>query len=198
MDVQEKTWLKMAMQGDDDAFSHIVERYQGPVFNLCYRMLGAPADAEDAAQEVFLKAYRNLGSYDLDRNFINWVLTIASNHCIDQLRKRRLKLSSLEAMFPGQVRVDPKPGPEMKLVQKEAQQSVQALLEGLKPQDRATVVLYYWYDMPYRAIAETLNLSESAVKSRLFRSRRALAEEWMSRSDQQGSLEGRPDEASTL
>ena len=79
-DVREADWIKRARQGDDDAFAMVVEAYQGPVFNLCYRMLGDSFEAEDAAQEVFLKAYRNLGRFDPERKFVNWILSIASNH----------------------------------------------------------------------------------------------------------------------
>ena len=76
----------------------MVERYQVAVYNLCYRMLGQGQDAEDAAQEVFLRVYRQLGSYNPAHRFSTWVLSIASHYCIDQLRKRRLSLAPLESI----------------------------------------------------------------------------------------------------
>jgi len=80
---EEKRWLLQARNGDEEAFSRIVEAYQRPVYNLCYRMLGDRMLAEDAAQETFLRAYLGLKRYDPKRAFINWLLSIASNHCID-------------------------------------------------------------------------------------------------------------------
>ena len=69
----EKALINAAVNGDDDAFTKIVERYQKPVYNLCYRLLGNHGDAEDASQEAFMKAYRGLGKYDLQRPFIRWL-----------------------------------------------------------------------------------------------------------------------------
>ena len=91
----EKRWLQEARAGDEEAFSRIVEAYQRPVFNLCYRMLGERTLAEDAAQETFLRAFLGLKRYDPKRPFITWLLSIASHHCIDRLRRRRLRLVPL-------------------------------------------------------------------------------------------------------
>ena len=70
--------VQATLSGETEAFGSLVERYQAPVYNLCYRMLSDPAEAEDAAQEVFIKAFGNMKRYDPDRKFINWILTIAS------------------------------------------------------------------------------------------------------------------------
>ena len=90
IDRGEVRWLERARQGEQAAFAELVEAYQRPVYNLCYRMLGDPAEAEEAAQESFLKAYRGMRRYDPQRSFSTWLLSIASHHCIDQLRRRRL------------------------------------------------------------------------------------------------------------
>src|SRR4030067_1949522 len=84
----EAVWIERARQGDDGAFANLVGAYQAPVYNLCFRLLGDGYEAEDAAQETFLKAYKNLSRYDPDRPFVNWLLKIASNHSIDRLRRR--------------------------------------------------------------------------------------------------------------
>jgi RNA polymerase sigma-70 factor (ECF subfamily) len=177
-ELNEKKWLRQARNGDDDSFARIVTHYQGPVYNLCYRMLGDAAAAEDAAQETFLRAYRNLGRYDPGRKFINWLLTIASNYCVDRLRKRRLKFVSLESILPGESLMDKQASPEEQFANAEMQENIQGLLNQLSPNDRAAVVLKYWYDMSYDEIAATLSLSISAVKSRLHRARRELANLW--------------------
>src|SRR5215510_10106876 len=93
-------WVQAALQGDQDAFAEIVYAFQDSVYNLCYRMLGERGEAEDAAQEAFLRAYLNLQRYDSARSFKTWLLSIASNYCIDRLRRRRLQWLSLEEPMP--------------------------------------------------------------------------------------------------
>ena len=89
-------WVNAALEGNQDAFADIVTAYQDSVYNLCFRMLGERSEAEDAAQEAFLRAYLNLTRYDPARSFKTWLLSIASNYCIDRLRRRRLQWMSLD------------------------------------------------------------------------------------------------------
>lgn len=173
----ESIWLAQAQRGDHEAFSQLVEAYGRPVYNLCYRMLGDPGDAEDAAQETFLRAFKSLRRYDQSRSFPTWLLAIAAHYCIDQLRKRRMTIVSMEEMPYFEI-PDNNPGPEVQTSRGEQEARVQALLDTLPAIDRAAVVMYYWYEYSYREIAETLDLTESAVKSRLHRARRSLAEVW--------------------
>lgn len=193
--IYEEKWLEQAQRGDEQAFGRLVESYQVPVYNLCHRMLGDPVEAEDAAQETFLKAYRNLARFDRQRKFINWILTIASNHCVDRLRRRKINFVSLEELIPSTFVSDKTSGPEISLVEQQEQDELQDLLKKLSPKDRATVILKYWYEMSYEEIAETLSLSISAVKSRLHRARRDLATLWMERQDHAAVMKRRPDEA---
>ncbi len=175
---QEQTWLEAARQGDSNAFGQLVETYQTPVYNLAYRMLGNRAEAEEAAQEAFLRAYTKLDSYDPQRKFSTWLLSITSHYCIDRLRRRRMDLISLEnEMLPRRALTSPQPGPETRTLENERQTEVQALLENLPPDYRAAVVLFYWYDLSYQEIAKTTDSTVSAIKSRLFRARRMLAEQ---------------------
>jgi RNA polymerase sigma-70 factor (ECF subfamily) len=171
----ESEWLAQAQQGDEQAFARLVEQYQTPVFNLCYRMLGDPYEAEDAAQETFLRAYRAMRRYDPNRPFATWLLSIASHYCIDLIRRRRMRLVPIDSL-PGEVIPDPGITPETALRESEEQQQMQELLAELSPTDRSAVVLYYWYEYSYEEIAAALSLTVSAVKSRLHRARRALAE----------------------
>ena len=163
-------------------FCQVVAAYQVRVFNLCYRMLGDPYEAEDAAQETFLRAYKAIKRYDLDRPFATWLLTIASRYCIDQIRRRRLQTFSIEKFLETEL-PDSAPGPEAVLSQGEDQRKTQELLLVLKPADRAAVVLRYWYEYSYEEIAETLSMSVSAIKSRLHRARKELALAWIKREE---------------
>jgi RNA polymerase sigma-70 factor (ECF subfamily) len=173
----ESAWLDRALRGDSEAFATLVETYQKPVYNLCYRMLGNPGDAEDAAQETFLRAYKNLRRYDHSRPFPTWLLSIAAHYCIDQIRKARMVVVSMDEM-PELDLPDHAPGPESTTSRREEQQKIRALLSALNPVDRAAVIMYYWYDFSYQEIAEALSLSESAVKSRLHRARHELAQQY--------------------
>lgn len=179
MDNNESEWLERAIEGDDYAFTHLIEIYQKPVYNLCYRMLGNAGDAEDAAQEAFLRAYKSLDRYDPRRSFATWLLSIASHYCIDQLRKRRFTSFSMDDEDHAWLEPpDPGPNPETTLSDQEKQKQIQKLLEDLGPKDRSAVIMRYWYDYSYEEIAEALSLSVSAVKSRLHRARRELAESY--------------------
>ena len=171
-------WVNAALEGNQDAFAEIVYAYQDSVYNLCYRMLGERTEAEDAAQEAFLRAYLNLKRYDPARSFKTWVLSIASNYCIDRLRRRRLQWLSLddEPTSDHLALSSDDPEPEPATLMREHSKAVQALLNDLSPDYRAAVVLRYWYDYSYTEIADIMDTTESAVKSRLFRARQALAD----------------------
>lgn len=178
----EKTWVIQAQQGSDEAFTQLVETYQKPVYNLCYRMLGEPESGEDAAQETFLRAYQNLHRYDTSRSFGTWILSIAAHYCIDLLRKKKFTMFSMDAEnddgatfeFPDASA----PDPEIESVKREQRDRLHILLKDLDTTDRAAVIMRYWYDFSEVEIADSLSLTVSAVKSRLHRSRRALAGMW--------------------
>jgi RNA polymerase sigma-70 factor (ECF subfamily) len=175
---EEQVWLQRARRGDKTAFGQLIEAYQGPVYNLAYRMLGNAGEAEEAAQEAFIRAYTRLDSYDPAHKFSTWLLSITSNYCIDQIRKRRAVLLSIDEPLPPHpaLHSDNNKGPEASFIAQEREALVQNMLRGLPDEYRAAVVLRYWYDMSYEEIAEVQNTTVSAVKSRLFRARRQLAE----------------------
>ena len=161
-------------QGDSHAFSVFVDRFRVSVYNLCYRMLNNNSgDAEDAAQEVFVKVWRNIGKYDEQRTFSTWVLSIATNHCIDQIRKRRLPTVEIDETME-EVVPDRTPSPKRVVAEKDQSEEIRLLLDGLSETDRAIVILRYWDDLSDREIGTAVGLSEAAVKSRLFRARKQL------------------------
>jgi RNA polymerase sigma-70 factor (ECF subfamily) len=167
----------LADKEEVDAFTELVDAYQNAVYNLCYRMLGDQYEAEDAAQETFIRAYKGMKSFDQNRSFSTWLLSIAAHYCIDQLRKKRLKVTSIEDT-PYLEIPDPGPNPEKSLTQREQQNRIKNLLKGLSDTDRAIVIMFYWYEFSYQEIAEALDLSTSAVKSRIHRARIQLAKSW--------------------
>lgn len=176
----EMTWIIQAQHGDDTGFTYLVEAYQKPVYNLCYRMLGEPEAAEDASQETFLKAYQNLARYDRERSFATWLLSIAAHYCIDRLRRKRFPSFSIDEDEEGQTELPDAsaPDPEMEAVKRYDRERLHGCLQSLDPTDRAAVVLRYWQDCSEVEIAQALKLTVPAVKSRLHRARRALAGLW--------------------
>jgi RNA polymerase sigma-70 factor (ECF subfamily) len=178
----ELAWILQAQQGNDEAFTKLVEEHQTHVYNLCYRMLGEPEAAEDAAQETFLRAYQNLHRYDRTRSFATWLLSIGAHYCIDRLRRRKLSVFSMDAENDDgtsfEIRDTASPDPEVESVKREDRDRLHILLKDLDETDRAAVIMRYWYDYSEIEIADSLNLTVSAVKSRLHRARRALAGMW--------------------
>jgi len=188
--------IKLARKGDQDAFAQIVETYQHPVYNLCYRMLGTPQAAEDAAQESFWRAYKNLHRYDIKRPFATWLLSIAAHYCIDQERRKRLPTMDLNEIIEFTAE-DPAPSPESSLLNVEFSDKVQHQLAQLSENDRAVLILRYWHEYSENEICQALSISKSAVKSRLHRARKHMATQWI---ETQSNLlmEGRHHETQTI
>jgi RNA polymerase sigma-70 factor, ECF subfamily len=167
-----------AFSGSDAAFAGVMQAQQTRVYNLCYRLLGEAAEAEDAAQETFLRAYLHRRCYDPARSLTAWLLAIAAHHCIDRLRRRRLVLLSLDdaRLAEHPALREPTPTPEAALLRVESQRAVEALLRRLAAHEREVVVMHYWAGFSYAEIAAQTSSSVPAVKSRLHRARRRLAE----------------------
>jgi RNA polymerase sigma-70 factor (ECF subfamily) len=170
----EQGWVEDARRGDKQAFSRLVQAYQRPVYNLTYRMLGNSEEAEDAAQETFLRAYARLGQYDPQMKFSTWVFSIANHHCIDRLRKRRATHISIDDNPVLENLQEETPQPEHHALDREQSMELQGLINLLEPEYRTPLVLRYWEEMSYEEIAETMGVTVAAVKSRLFRARQQL------------------------
>jgi len=172
-DADEGILIERAVAGDERAFAELVTRYQTAVYNLAYRMLGDAGEAEDAAQEVFLRIYRRLATYDADHRFSTWVLSIASHYCIDLLRRKRPWLVPLENISTW-MRARSR-GPEAAALVQEQQDTVRNLLAKLPEHYRLVLLLRYWHDLGYEEIAQVVDLPVSTIKARLHRARNALA-----------------------
>jgi RNA polymerase sigma-70 factor (ECF subfamily) len=169
---QDRLLVQSALAGDQTAFTELVTRYQSAVYNMASRMLGDPTDAEDAAQEVFVRAWNQLHTFQLDRRFSTWLLSIASHHCIDVLRRRK-PTAPLDgvALY---VQSD-EPEPDEIVLRGEQREMVQSLINALPEKYKAVTLLRYYGDMSYDEIAQATGLTESAVKTQLHRARRMLA-----------------------
>lgn len=176
MEDQEQQWVRQACAGDQTAFAQLVQVYQKPVYNLAYRMLGNDAEADDAAQETFIRMYTRMHTYDPERKFSSWVLAIASHYCIDMLRRRHVSYASIDDLPPMiELSMPHSEQPEQVMIQAQSSNKVQTLLDSLEPAYRVPVILRYWYDMSYKEIADAMDVTESTIKTRLHRARSKLA-----------------------
>jgi RNA polymerase sigma-70 factor (ECF subfamily) len=171
---QDRLLVQAALGGDQLAFGELVTRYQTAVYNMAYRMLGDPTEAEDAAQEVFVRAWNQLHTFQLDRRFSTWLLSIASHYSIDLLRRRKPQapLDDVALYVPSD-----DPEPEELAIRSEQSDMVRQLLNTLPDKYRSVTVLRYYNDLSYDEIARVTGLTESAVKTQLHRARKMLAEE---------------------
>lgn len=184
---QDRLLVQSALAGDQTAFTELVTRYQSAVYNMASRMLGDPTDAEDAAQEVFVRAWNQLRTFQLDRRFSTWLLSIASHHCIDVLRRRK-PTAPLDgvALY---VQSD-EPEPDEMVLRGEQREMVQSLINALPEKYKAVTLLRYYSDMSYDEIAQATGLTESAVKTQLHRARRMLAGQLLkSRTEEMGPVD---------
>ena len=168
----EKEVIREVLAGRADAFEAIVRENQAHVIGLCLSMLGDPTEAEDAAQETFVKAFRSLRSFKMNSRLSTWLYRIGANHCKDVLRGRqRRKTQSLEAMVEEQGEVvykNFKSRPESKNA------DIESLLSCLSEDERVILTLREAQGLSYQEIAETLDCTLDAVKARLRRARIAL------------------------
>ncbi len=169
----EITWIERARQGDEAAFSAIYERYERPIYSLVYRLMGNPDDAFDITQDVFVKAYKALAKTAPDLNLSAWLHRIASNACMDVLRRRKI-VRWLPWDPAVHANITPAAGhdePERRLDNKETRQQVQAVLNKMNERYRLCLVLREYQDLSCDEIAEVLGTTRQAVKSILFRAR---------------------------
>jgi RNA polymerase sigma-70 factor, ECF subfamily len=178
--------VRRCIAGDAVAWEEIVQRYHRRIYNICYRFTGSGTDADDLTQEVFIKMYRTLNSYDVERGaFMTWVTTVTRNLLVDHFRKTRQErvTDSLDtpqseqddAMPLGDRIPDKGPSPDTRVQSREAKEAVHLALQKLSPELREAVILRDLQDMDYREIATVLRVPEGTVKSRINRGRAELA-----------------------
>lgn len=178
--MDDRAVIEQVLAGDNDAFGILVERYQTKIYNLALRMCGNEDDAFDLAQESFLRAWRNLGSFQFESAFSTWLFRLCSNICLDFLRakKRRAAVSLTMTDDEGeenQLEVpDPGKTPEEAVFAAEDRELLTRALNELPADQREILTLRAIDDLSYSEIARILNLQEGTVKSRLSRARTAL------------------------
>ena len=175
MDNQEQNWIQSARNGDQAAFGLLVIKYQKRVYALTVRMCPTPELAEEAAQETFLSAWQGLPFFRGDSAFSTWLYRLASNACVDLLRKEgRHQGPSLDDEAVSAEVPDTRPTPEAAAEQKELRAQIEAGLRTLSPEHREVLILREIQQLSYDEIADALSLDLGTVKSRISRGRRQL------------------------
>lgn len=178
--------VRRCVAGDAAAWEEIVQRYHRRIYNLCYRFAGSADDAQDLTQEVFIRMYRTLNSYDVRRGaFMTWITTLTRNLLVDHFRKTKndrltdsldATASDHEDAMPLGDRIpDGGPPPDSGVQSRETKETVHQALQKLSPELREAVILRDLQDMDYREIATVLKVPEGTVKSRINRGRAELA-----------------------
>ncbi|WP_442602760.1 RNA polymerase sigma factor SigW [Paenibacillus sp. KN14-4R] len=177
MNFVETRLAKLARSGDRLAFAELVDLYKDKIYHLAYRMLGNKQEAEDAVQETFLRLYTNLHRYDETQKFSTWIFRIATNLCIDRLRKRK-PVYSLDADMDGGEGNDfyammpsNEETPEKQVIVSETQQLIRKAIETMPEKYKSIVILRYLQDMSLQEISDVLDMPVTTIKTRLHRGR---------------------------
>ncbi|MEH7250787.1 RNA polymerase sigma factor SigW [Neobacillus niacini] len=183
MDALIKKRIKQVIKGDQDAFAEIVEIYSNSIYQLGYRMLGNRHEAEDIAQEAFIRAYVNIKSFNQDLKFSTWLFRIATNLCIDRIRKKKpdyyldAEVSGTEGLTMYSQLSSNSPLPETELESLELQDTVQKEILKLPEKYRSVIVLKYMEELSLNEISEILDMPLGTVKTRIHRGREALRQQ---------------------
>ncbi|MFZ0393295.1 MAG: RNA polymerase sigma factor [Terracidiphilus sp.] len=177
--------VRRCMDGDSGAWAQLVREHHKRVFGLCYRFTGSSADAEDLTQDVFLKIYSNLSSFDVGRGSLQvWITTMTRNLLVDNFRRTKNQRATgslddgwdqTDELRPVDRLVGREPSPHEMAARKELEKMVQAALAHVSPELREAVILRDLQDMDYKEIAQVLGIPEGTVKSRISRGRAELA-----------------------
>lgn len=180
MEALVKKRINQVLKGNQNAFGEIVDLYKNQVFQICLRLLGNRHEAEDLAQEAFVRAFVNIQSFNLKMKFSTWLYRIATNLCIDRLRKKKPDYH-LDAEVAGTEGLDLYSQiaagimmPEEELESLELQESIQAVISKLPEKYRSVIVLKYIEELSLKEISEILDLPVGTVKTRIHRGREAL------------------------
>jgi RNA polymerase sigma-70 factor (ECF subfamily) len=161
--------VRACLAGDPEAFAALVERYEGPVYNVALRMLRNRDDARDIAQTVFMKAWQNLGQYDPQYKFYSWIYRMAINESLNVLRVRDRGAGPVDERLP-----EEGAGPSERVDGDQRRDVLLRAVDRLKPEHRAVIVLRYFVDRSYEDMGEILGIDAKTVKSRLYTARQQL------------------------
>jgi RNA polymerase sigma factor (sigma-70 family) len=171
--------VKLAVDGDEKAFAELMTRYRDSIYYMLLKMVNNPSDADDLTIEAFGKAFKNIHLYTPNYAFSTWLFRIATNNCIDFIRKKKSSPTAIEQQQDEQD--DPAahlqsdmPGPEEEMMQQQKIRHLSHVVSQLKPKYRRLIELRYYQEYSYEEIANELNLPLGTVKAQIFRAKELL------------------------
>ncbi len=180
MDLSDEELVELAQEGSRPAFASLIERHKGTIFGMALRVVGNREDAEEAAQDAFVRAFRALSKFRRDAKFGTWLYRIAMNVCLTKARQSRLDVTSIDASMednddsaPLQIQ-DHSGNPDSLVEKSEFKDRVRDLISSLPPKYSAVLTMYHMQDLSYEEMSQTLDLPIGTVKAHLFRARGAL------------------------
>ena len=178
---EDRELVLRCLKEDEAAYRRLLEKYRRPVYGIVRRMIPDEEDARDLAQEAFIRAFKNLRQFDLERRFSSWLFRIANNLCIDHYRRRKLDTVPLVRSFDGETEEtwelpDPTPGPGEVFSDRERARRLAATVQSLPPTYRVVIVMRHQQGLAYDEIAESLDVPLGTVKARIHRAHRLLKE----------------------
>lgn len=173
MQVTDIELIEKCLDSDQQSFAELVSRYKKLVYSTVYYYIKDSEEINDVSQEVFLRIYKSLRSYNRQYKFSTWAVKITSNLCLDILRKKKLNSTPIEEIENASREEDT---PEKKYMSKEKTIAIRRAIEGLPEKYRTPIILYHQNGASYKDIAKMLNQPMSIIKNRLYRARMALRE----------------------
>ncbi len=178
--LEDRRLIDLALQGNEKAYEDLLTKYRNLVFSIMFKMVRNTQEAEDLTQEAFMKAFGSLETFNEEFAFSTWLMKIASNNCIDFLRRRKLRTYSIhEPIQYKDERIeidipDQEPSPERSLIQSERKRMIEDAINELPDRYRYVIILRHREDKSYEEISEILNLPLGTVKAQIFRAREIL------------------------
>ena len=180
--LEDDTFVKQAIRGEQDAYKKIMDKYQKPLYFHVLKMVRNHEQVEDLVQEAFMKAFRNLNSYNTDYAFSTWLYRITTNHTIDYLRKKKLNTTSINDPVKTrdgemQIQISDEKETDREIIRKERKKIIHQAIHDLPEKYRKVIEMRHLQELSYQEIAEQLDLPLGTVKAHIFRAREMLYKE---------------------
>jgi RNA polymerase sigma-70 factor (ECF subfamily) len=177
---EDAIFVRRAISGDEQAIKSLIKRYRNPVAQIVYKLVRDRSQLEDLTQEVFIKAFQHLNDFDYQHQFASWLFKITNNHCIDYIRKRRLRVYSIDDQVKtddsevGYEIPDSTYEPDLNLLREQKSRLIRQAIDSLPKKYREVILLRHREELSYEEIAEETGLPVNTIKVQLFRAREML------------------------
>ncbi|MEO8823753.1 MAG: RNA polymerase sigma factor [Ginsengibacter sp.] len=173
--INDQYYINLVVEGDTNAFTVLVDRYKDLVFTLSLKMLQNREEAEEAAQDTFIKVFRSLKSFKKESKFSTWLYKITYNNCLDRIKKQKRSRSIVELNEFTEKEIGSLKNVLETIEEEERKRMIQNCLGLLQPEDRFLISLYYYNENSLKEISQVMRINENNLKIKLFRARKKLA-----------------------